>query len=66
VENLLAKTWTSWVAEKNILTAMLECGAYKSLAEKICPNAAITVDRFHVMKLVNEELNRARIKKLLL
>ena len=36
-------------------------GNYKSLIEKICPNALVTVDRFHVTKLVHEELNRAGI-----
>lgn len=36
-------------------------GNYKSLIEKVCPNAQVTVDRFHVTKLVHEELNRARI-----
>jgi transposase len=39
------------------------CVVYKSLAQKICPNAVITADRFHVMKLVNEELNQARIEQ---
>lgn len=39
------------------------CVVYKSLGEKICPNAVITADRFHVMKLVNEELNSARIQQ---
>jgi transposase len=39
------------------------CVAYKALVEKICPNAMIRVDRFHVMKLVNEELNQARIEQ---
>lgn len=36
-------------------------GNYKSLVKKICPNAEITVDRFHVAKMVHEELNQARI-----
>ncbi|WP_375490908.1 ISL3 family transposase [uncultured Nostoc sp.] len=36
-------------------------GNYKYLVEKICPNAYVTVDRFHVTKIVHEELNRARI-----
>lgn len=36
-------------------------GNYKSLVKKICPNAEITIDRFHVMKMVQEELNQARI-----
>ncbi len=36
-------------------------GNYKSLVEKICPNAVVTVDRFHVTKIIHEELNQARI-----
>jgi transposase len=36
-------------------------GNYKSLVKKICPNAEVTVDRFHVTKIVHEELNQARI-----
>lgn len=28
---------------------------------KICPNASITVDRFHVTQMLHEELNQARI-----
>ena len=36
-------------------------GNYKSLVYKICPNAVVTVDRFHVTKIVHEELNGARI-----
>lgn len=36
------------------------CGNYKGLVTKVLPNADITVDRFHVMKLVNEELDEAR------
>jgi transposase len=34
---------------------------YKSVAEKLCPNAVITVDRFHVAKILHEELNQGRI-----
>ncbi|GAA6615608.1 transposase [Scytonema sp. NUACC26] len=36
-------------------------GNYKSLVDKICPNAVVTVDRFHVTKIIHEELNQARI-----
>ncbi|MCL1470227.1 ISL3 family transposase [Argonema antarcticum] len=36
-------------------------GNYKSLAHKICPNAEVTVDRFHLTKIVHSELNQARI-----
>ena len=43
--------------------SMYLCKIYKSLVNKLCPNAVVTADRFHVMKLVNEELNQARIDK---
>jgi len=33
---------------------------YKGLVTELLPNADITVDRFHVMKVVNEELDAAR------
>ena len=36
-------------------------GNYKSLVKKLCPNANVTVDRFHVTKMVHQELNQARI-----
>jgi transposase len=36
-------------------------GNYKSLIQNICPNAQVTVDRFHLTKIVHEELNQARI-----
>lgn len=35
-------------------------GNYKGLVNKILPNADIVADRFHVTKLVNQELNAAR------
>jgi transposase len=34
---------------------------YKFLVNKLCPNASITVDKFHVTKIIHEELNQARI-----
>jgi transposase len=33
---------------------------YKSLVKKVCPNADITVDRFHVTKMLHEEFNQPR------
>jgi len=33
---------------------------YKSLIRNLCPSAVITVDRFHVTKMIHEELNGAR------
>jgi len=43
-------------------------GNYKSLVKKLCPNANVTVDRFHVTKMIHQQLNQARIdqKKALL
>lgn len=35
-------------------------GNYRGLVHRMMPNADIVADRFHVMKLVNQELNRAR------
>lgn len=35
-------------------------GNYKGLVNKLLPNANVVADRFHVMKLVNQELNMAR------
>lgn len=35
-------------------------GNYRGLVRRLMPNAEIVADRFHVMKLVNQELNRAR------
>lgn len=35
-------------------------GNYKSLVRKICPNAEITVDRFHLVKMIYEELNQTK------
>lgn len=35
-------------------------GNYRGLVHRLMPNAEIVADRFHVMKLVNQELNQAR------
>ena len=35
-------------------------GNYKGLVNKLLPNADVVADRFHVMKIVNQELNKAR------
>ncbi len=33
---------------------------YKSLVEKLIPNATVVADRFQVMKQINEELDQPR------
>ncbi|WP_230966687.1 ISL3 family transposase [Nostoc commune] len=55
------KKWGEEVLEKIEEVSIDMTGNYKSLVYKICPNALVTVDRFHVTKIVHEELNRARI-----
>lgn len=35
-------------------------GGFPKVVEQVFPNAVIVIDRFHVMKAVNEELNRIR------
>ena len=35
-------------------------GNYRGLVRRMMPNSEIVADRFHVMKLVNQELNQAR------
>ncbi len=34
---------------------------YQTVVEKTCPKAVLTVDRFHVTKILHEELNQGRI-----
>lgn len=55
------KKWGEKVLEQIEEVSIDMTGNYKYLIEKICPNASVTVDRFHVTKIVHEELNKARI-----
>jgi len=62
----IKKVMRQW--RKKVLTQIEEVsmdmtGNYKFLVKKICPNAEVTVERFHVTKIVYEELNQARIDK---
>jgi transposase len=52
--------WGQEVLEQIVEVSMDMSGNYKGLVQTLLPNADITVDRFHVMKLVNEELDEAR------
>jgi transposase len=60
IENVMRK-WGEEVLEQIEEVSMDMTGNYKNLVEKICPNAVVTVDRFHVTKIIHEELNQARI-----
>jgi transposase len=35
-------------------------GGFPKVIEKVFPNAVVVIDRFHVMKAVNDDLNRIR------
>ncbi len=52
--------WGTQVLEQITEVSMDMSGNYKGLVTELLPNAAITIDRFHVMKLVNQELDAAR------
>lgn len=52
--------WGTEVLNQIDEVSMDMSGNYKGLVSNLLPNADITVDRFHVMKLVNEELDLAR------
>ncbi|MDJ0798000.1 MAG: ISL3 family transposase [Calothrix sp. MO_167.B12] len=60
IENEMRK-WGEQVLEQIEEVSIDMTGNYKYLVENICPNAVVTVDRFHVTKVVHDELNRARI-----
>lgn len=53
--------WGTQVLEQIVEVSIDMSGNYKGLVRELLPNAVITVDRFHVMKVVNEELELARI-----
>lgn len=61
IEEVL-RGWGDEVLEQIVEVSIDMSGNYKGLVQKLLANADITVDRFHVMKIVNEELNAARIK----
>ena len=50
----------SEVLHQFIVVSIDLSGNYKGLVNKILPNADIVADRFHVMKLINQELNPVR------
>ena len=59
VKNVL-QGWGLEVFHQIIEVSIDLSGNYKGIVQKILPNANITADRFHVMKLVNQELNVVR------
>ncbi|MGK7899074.1 MAG: ISL3 family transposase [Xenococcus sp. (in: cyanobacteria)] len=57
------KSWGEEVLEGIEEVSMDLCKQYQKLINKICKNAVITVDRFHVTKILHEEVNQVRIEQ---
>jgi transposase len=55
------REWGEKVLSQIKEVSMDMTGNYKSIVKRLCPNADVTVDRFHVTKMIHEELNQARI-----
>ena len=60
IEEIL-NSWGEEILNKIEEVSLDLCKMYKIILEKLCPNAVITVDRFHLTKLLHEELNQGRI-----
>lgn len=54
------KSWGDGVLSQIREVSIDLSGNYRGLVKRVLPNADIVADRFHVAKLVNAELNRAR------
>lgn len=54
------QAWGLEILDQIIEVSIDLSGNYKSLVKKMLPNADIVADRFHVMQLVNCELNAVR------
>ena len=54
------KSWGSEVLSQIEEVSIDMSGNYRNLVKKMLPNAEIVADRFHVAKLVGDELNRSR------
>ena len=59
IEELL-KSWGPEILEQIEEVSMDLYKMYKSVFHKLCPQAVITADRFHVTKLLHQELNQGR------
>jgi len=49
------RQWAEKVLSQIEEVSMDMSGNYKSLVKKLCPNAEVTLDRFHVTKIVHGE-----------
>ena len=54
------EAWGGAVLEQIIEVSIDLCSNYKNLVNQLLPNADVVADRFHVMKIVNKDLDTAR------
>jgi transposase len=59
VRQVLEK-WGETVLNQIVEVSIDLSGNYKGLVNKLLPNATVVADRFHVMKIVNQDLDTAR------
>jgi transposase len=52
--------WREAVLKQIVEVSSDLSGNYKGLVHKLLPNATVVADRFHVMKIVNQDLDTAR------
>lgn len=56
-------TWEDGILSQIKEVSIDLTGNYRTLVKKRMPNAEIVADRFHVSKIINDELNKARISE---
>ncbi len=54
------KSWGEWTLAQIEYVSIDLWSGYRNLVEEMMPNAVVVADRFHVMKLINEELDQQR------
>jgi transposase len=54
------EAWGEAVLNQILEVSIDLSGNYKGLVHKLLPNASVVADRFHVMKIVNQDLDMAR------
>ncbi len=59
----MLKGWGAGVMSQIEEVSRDQSGNYRSLVKKRLPNAVTVADKFHVIKLVNAELNRAHTQQ---
>jgi len=57
---IVLEEWGESVLNQIIEVSIDLSGNYKGLVHRLMPNAAVVADRFHVMKIVNQDLDTAR------